>query len=253
MTESIKINNPGGMIAPLQNVGLFNELLERVMNRPIHLPGLATFHGPSGYGKTLSATYGAHKHKAYYIQVGESWNRMKFLNALITQLGGTIHGTIPDKVDQIIDILIDIDRPLIIDEFDYVVKKNFVELVREIHDKTNAPIILIGEERLPIKLQKWERFHNRILDWVPAQPISLEEMNVLASFNVRQVEVAPDLLAHVHRVIEGRVRRACVNLAYIEDEARKKGLSKISLKDWGDRPLFIGKASARTNGRGGRV
>lgn len=243
MTEKTTQNK--GMIAPLQNVALFNELLERVMNRPINLPGLATFHGPSGYGKSLSATSGAHKYRAYYVEVGSSWTRRKFLDALITELGGVIFGTIPDKVDQIIEILIDIDRPLIIDEFDFVVEKNFVELVREIHDKSHAPIVLIGEERLPIKLQKWERFHNRILDWVAAQPLNLEEMNILAKYNSKSVEISFDLLAHVHRVCEGRVRRACVNIALIEGEARKTGLSKINLKEWADRPLYIGKASNR--------
>ena len=36
-----------------------------------------------------------------------------------------------------------------------------------------AAIVLIGEELLPQKLQAWERFHGRILDWVAAEPGSI--------------------------------------------------------------------------------
>ena len=243
MTETIQ--NSNGIIAPIQNVGLFNELLDRVMNRPIHLPGMAIFHGYSGLGKSFSATFGAHKHNAHYVEVGCSWTRKKFLEAVLKELGGQVTGTIPDMVDQIIDILIDIDRPLIIDEFDHIVDKGFVDLVREIHDSTRAPIILIGEERLPQKLTKWERFHNRILDWVPAQPLLREEMNMLARQQCRSCEIADDLLDLVFKVIEGRVRRACVNLALIEEYARKMGKQTMTLADWGDNKLFVGKAPMR--------
>ena len=54
-------------IAPLKNVTLMNALVERVMNRSPGLPGMATFHGFSGYGKTSAATYVAAKHRCYHI------------------------------------------------------------------------------------------------------------------------------------------------------------------------------------------
>jgi len=241
-----------GMIAPLHNVALFNELLDRLMNRQAHLPGIATFHGPSGYGKTFSATFGAHKFRAYYIEVGDSWTRKTFLEKLITEMGEKAYGTIPNMVDQVVDILIGIDRPIILDEFDIVVRKNYVELIREIYNRTHAPIVLIGEERLPMMLQKWERFHNRILDWVPAQPLTREEMRTLSHFYA-EVEIADDLLDHVFDVIEGRARRACVNIARINEWARQQGLNKITLKDWGNRPVFIGKAAGRASLSRGRV
>tara|TARA_R110002072_G_scaffold302699_1_gene487410 strand:+ start:5260 stop:6003 length:744 start_codon:yes stop_codon:yes gene_type:complete len=243
MTESKSLNK--GMIAPLPNVALFAELLDRVMNRSIHLPGLAIFYGFSGFGKTWAATYGAHAFRAYYVEAGFSWTRKKFLQAILVELGAQPDGTIPDMVDQLIDVLAKIDRPLIIDEFDYIVEKNYVELIREIHDKSQAPIILIGEERLPKKLVKWERFHNRILDWVPAQPLAVSDMRVLADHADTDVHIKDDLLKHVHGLINGRTRRAAVNIALIAEKAKLRGLTEISLTEWDDEPLYIGEASAR--------
>lgn len=233
-------------IAPLNNVALFNELVERVVNRPRHLPGMASFHGFSGYGKTFSATYAANKYRAYYVEVGESWTKAKFCRALLTELGADTRGTIADMVDRIIEHLVINERPVIIDEFDHVVARRYHETIREIHDKTGAPIILIGEELLPNKLATTsERFHNRMLDWVPAQPADADDARALARLYCPGLEIADDLLELITRRSEGRVRRICVNLERVRETAGLEGLERIDLATWGDRPLFSGKPPAR--------
>lgn len=229
-----------GTIAPLTNVALFTELVSRVMNRPRHLPGMATFHGPSGYGKTFSATYAANKHRAFYLEVGESWTKAKFCRALLTELGVQPKGTIADMVDRIIEALVTTDRPLIIDEFDHVVRRRYHETVREIHDKTGAPIVLIGEELLPGELVPFERFHNRMLDWVPAQPAGLDDATALARLYCPEVEIAEDLLARLLERSDGRVRRIATNLERVRELAAAEALETIDLAVWGDRPLFSG-------------
>ena len=50
-------------------------------------------------------------------------------------------------------------KVLIIDEFDYCVdSKGLMSLTRDIYDSAESPIVLIGEERLPSKLAREERF-----------------------------------------------------------------------------------------------
>lgn len=131
-------------IAPLTNVTLFSELVERVSSRHKHLPAIGAWYGWSGLGKTFSATYGAHQFRAYYIEIGSTWTLAKFCQALLTELGIPPKGTIAAMVDAAIAALAETTRPLIIDEFDHVVRRNYVEAIREIHDKSGAPIILIG-------------------------------------------------------------------------------------------------------------
>ena len=243
MSENIIKNK--GRNTPLANLGLFSALVESVMSRRRGLSGLALFYGHSGYGKSISAVYAANKYHAYYIEAGSSWTRKSFLEVFLRELGGDVKGSIPQMMEQIIDLAISLDRPIIIDEFDYIIDKNMIELVREIHDKTHAPIILIGEERLPKKLEKHERFHNRILYWQAAQPLSLEEMPMLAAIYAPNVEIADDLLRHIYRLTDKRVRRAVNNLDLVRQQAITQGLTKISLKDWGDRRLFTGQAPRR--------
>lgn len=236
-----------GTIAPLRNVALFIELVDRVMNRPAHLPGMATFHGFSGYGKTFSATYAANKWRARYIEVGASWTRKKMCEALLVELGETVKGTISSMVDTIIEALAIANVPLIIDEFDHVVSmgEKAVNLVREIHDKSEASIILIGEENLPNTLSRWERMHNRMLDWVPAQPADADDTAHLARLYCPDLEIAPDLLGRIADKSAGRVRRICVNLERVREHARMNGLDSIGLAEWGDQSLFTGKPPVR--------
>lgn len=237
-----KIN---GTIAPLGNVARFTSLLERVMNRPEHLPGMATFYGPSGFGKTFSATYGAHRYQAYYVEVGESWTKKRFLQAILVEIGLPTNGNIPDLVDRIIEALAIDNRPLIVDEFDHVIKRNYIETVREIHDKAAAPIILIGEELMPSRLSSLsERFHNRILDQCPAQPCDLSDVRQLARLWCPQMDIADDLLQRILDLSHGRVRRVCVNLDQVREAVAVEGLPSIDLQGWGNRPLFTGAPPA---------
>lgn len=237
--------NHHSTIAPLKNVSAFSELMDRVMNRPAHLPGMATFHGYSGYGKSWSATYAANKYKAICIEAGESWSRGKFCDVLLHELGIQPKGTIANKVDKIIEGLILSGKPVIIDEFDFIVQKRFVELVREIHDNSDCPMILIGEELLPDKLMEWERFHNRVMDWIPAQPADLDDVCHLAKLYCPNVEISQPLLEHILKISQGRVRRVCVNLGHIHEFARTEGAGLVNMNHATSLRLTSGKPPQR--------
>lgn len=244
MQKSVPSVNTTAMLA---NVSLFSELALRVMNRKPHLPGIGVFHGFSGYGKTCAATFAAHKTRAFYLEAGESWTKAKFCRQLLIELGVEPKGTIADMVERAIEALaMTPGRPLIVDEFDHVVKRGYLETVREIHDKSGTPIVVIGEELLPSKIaQVSERFHNRVLDWVPAQPADAEDAAALAALYHPKIAIGRDLLEHIVGKSNGRPRRICVNLEKIQDFADIQGLETVGLKEWGDRPLFTGTAPSR--------
>ncbi len=231
--------------APLANVSLFAELLERLLGRHRNLPGMAVWYGPSGYGKTRAAVYGANRFRATYIECGATWTQAKFCRALLTQLGLPATGVVADMVERIIDALKGARRPLIIDEFDHVVARKYVDLIREIHDKSNAAIVLIGEEMLPHKLKPSERFHNRILDWCPAQPCDGRDAGILVDVFAAGIRVAPDLLALIVKESGGRPRRIAVNLDRVREYCELEGLDAIDAARWGKRPLFSGEPPAR--------
>ena len=142
MAEEQRLYNS---VAPLRNVSALVSLIEKVKSRTIGLPGLATFHGPSGYGKSTAAVYAANHFDTYQIQLKSCWTGKKMCAAILQEMGIPAKKTIADMVDQIAQELTFSDRPLLIDEADVLVKRNMIELVRDIYESSHTPVILIGE------------------------------------------------------------------------------------------------------------
>jgi len=167
------------------------------------------------------------------------------LAAILKYMGVSPASTIYEMADQVCEQLANSNKPLIIDELDHLVHKNAVEIIRDIYEGSGAAILLIGEERLPEKLKRWERFHGRVLDWVPAQPSDLADSRHLARLYCREVAISDDLLDAVHKASRGSARRICVNLERVQDEAIGQGLAEINLVDWAQREFFTGDAPVR--------
>lgn len=231
--------------APLQNVMLCTRLLEQAMNRPAHLPGMVTFFGPSGWGKSFAAAYAANKYRAYYVECKSIWTKKSLLGAILKEMGIEPAKTSADMVEQISQQLALSGLPLIIDEMDHIVEKKAVEVIRDIYEGSSAPILMIGEENIDTKLLKWERFHNRMLAWQGAQPADLEDTRQLARLYCPDITIADDLLERIQRESMGVARRICVNLNQVQQAAYSEGTDEIDAKLWGNRSLYTGNAPRR--------
>lgn len=235
-------------VAPLTNVALADRVMTQLIDRPSHLPGMAAFFGPSGYGKTIAAGYVATKHRAYYIECKSTWTKKAILLAILKEMGVVPAKTIYDMVDQVAEQLVLSQRPLLIDEMDHIVEKKAVELIRDIYEASNAPIMMVGEEQFPAKLRRWERFHNRILNWQQAQPSDLDDARELARLYVTgpsQIVIQDDLLEDVLRKSRNAARRIVVNLELIRNTALRQGWDSVDLQNWGNNELYTGEAPAR--------
>jgi len=232
-------------IADLANVSLCLVALDKALTRPLHLPGLVVFFGPSGIGKSFAATYAANQYQAYYVECKSSWTRKALLVAILESMGVSPARSLPAMTEQACEQLALSGKPLIIDEMDHIVEKKAVEIIRDLYEGSQGTILMIGEERLPGKLKMWERFHNRVLEWVPAQLADLSDCRALATLYCPDVALAEDLLAEITKKSKGCVRRICVNLEQVRRVAVDAGVDGLSLSDWGQRGFYTGEAPTR--------
>lgn len=244
MSEAKNPVNLGGK-APLANVGLTVSALQGAMTRPAHLPGIVVLYGPSGLGKSTAAAVAAMQLQAYYIQAKSSWTRKAVYQSILKVMGVVPARTIYDMEDQAAAQLAASGRPLIVDECDHLVAKSSIEIVRDIYEASGAAILLIGEEHLPAGLARWERIHNRVLEWVPAQYATMDDARALRDLYCDRVTVEDDLLETIHEVSRGVARRICVNLERVQQIGLGLGKKAMSLADWGKRPLYTGEAPVR--------
>ena len=230
MSNHIQVNRP----APLKNVAAFSTLIAKVVERKRHLPGMAVFSGPSGYGKSRSATYGAVAYRAAYVECDQFTTAKSLLTLILKDLGvERPRGTTPDLIDQAVMIMAgDVCRPLIVDEAHHIAAKRFVDVLRTLHDKSGAPVVLIGEETLPKQLEAFERVHNRMLTWVQAMPCDAEDFGILAKTVCPNVRLASDLVTEILRETRGNTRRIIVNLDEAEQRANRLGTDLVDLKNF---------------------
>lgn len=237
-----------GQPAILKNVAAMLTLIETLRQRPQMSSGFGVFSGPSGFGKTVASTYAQNHEDCVYVEVREFWTRKSFCEAVLRELGRKPKGTIAQMMEEIVYVLgSDIGRAVILDEADKLVDKGMIELARDIQEMTNAPVILVGEEKLPQKLKAFERVDNRVLDWVLAQPCDVEDARVLARMIVPGVEIDDPLLAKICRDTGGRTRRVSNTLFEVANWARKQGEKTLTLATYRGR-IFTGEAPVRRAG-----
>lgn len=209
-------------------------------------PRIGVLHGPSGYGKTVSMGFTAQRADAAYLEAKSVWTQRSLLLAIAEELGiRNLAKTAPELLNQIIEQLNREPRGLIIDEADHIVRKQHIEILRDIHDATRVPVLLVGEEALPEKLKRWERFHNRILVATPAQPATEEDARKLRDHYCPRVVMADDLVKQIVLSCRGVTRRIVVCLKNAERIAAEAGATEIDLSWWGSRPFANGELQVR--------
>jgi SpoVK/Ycf46/Vps4 family AAA+-type ATPase len=200
------------------------------------------FYGPSGFGKTVACSHVAAVTDAAYVEAKSVWTGKTFLEKLAIELG-VIHlkKTASGIMDQIVEAVAQRPCPIIIDEMDHLVKKQSVELIRDIYEGTGVPIMMVGEEALPAKLKEWERFDNRILRAEAAMPSTLEDGRLLRDLYVRKVAMADDLVDMFTEQCGGVTRRIVANLQEAQRVAIDElGRMEIDRKSWANRPVLTG-------------
>lgn len=236
---------PVNTVANLPNVQLCMTLMQRLISRDLRLPGMGVFYGPSGFGKSTAASYIRNKLDAYYIECKDSWTKKALHVEILKEMGIRPEGSTYDMYVQICENLANTEKALIVDEMDVLVEKKAIEAIRSIYEGSQAPVLLIGEEQLPKKLEKWEKFHGRILDWVGAEPIRIEDAVLLSSFYCPNVEVSEDLFLAVFNKGRGSARRMSTNFANIARKAKRLGIDSIGFKEFPETDLYIGRATTR--------
>ena len=230
----------GASVAPLKNVMLFSGLLKALADRHHDLPGFGVFFGPAGLGKTMASIYSANKSRAHVVECDYTWTQKAFCEAVMAEIGILAKGAptrmpIYRAVGEIGDYFAENpDRPLIIDEADFLVRRKMIELVRAIYKycaPAGASIVLIGEETMPKALRLWERFDSRILMRIMAVPLDLDDFRKLAAMICPQLSFSDDALKKLCGQAGGSARRAVTRLHGVLEQARENGLDAIGMAE----------------------
>ena len=241
-------------IVPVKNVARLSQASRALLARPPGAPGIGLVEGETGYGKSTAIAWLSNQSPSVYVRALACWSPAVMLESLCDELRVPGTGSNGKLVKRIVEALARGQQAVYIDEADYIVRSTrMVETLRDIHDLTSVPVILIGMAGIDQKLAHLKQLTGRIAQHVRFEALDLEDASLLAR-ELCEIPIKPDLMQRIHSDSRGSARLIVVALGRIEQLAKSKGLREIGLADWGGkREFFTGDAPAGDANRTGGI
>ncbi len=191
-------------------------------------PAMLMTYGEPGTGKTKAARSLYAEHGGIYLRAMEGMTQNAFLQALCFEVDGTMpHGSAKSK-QAILSQLIDAPRPIFVDEADRL-HVGRLEDLRDIHDITGSPIVLIGEMGLPTRVRARERINDRIpaAFRVHFDAINTQDILVFAKA-AADLTLTPEAASLLCTVTKGNFRRVYNAVLSLEGAAKAANSNDIN-------------------------
>lgn len=208
-------------------VQAFREAASVVADTVKGQPGLMVVWGYAGRGKTECAREYAVRTDAVYVRVYEDWTPRAMLSKICFELNGMQ----PHRVDMAKKAIVEeLDRspqPILIDEADRLSIGN-IEHLRDIHDDTGAPIVLIGEPSIYGRLTARRRIWERVTRSVEFGPVKTEDVMIFG-LKACDLKIDPEAATNLVRRCEGSFRLLYHLMVDLDRKARANSITNITL------------------------
>ena len=145
-----------------KNVKKFVALMEEVKQLPANIPKIVLVFGEYGLGKSETIKWWTFKNDCIYVRANQGMTSRWLLSEIAEELGKEAFWHIQDTFNLVEQKLKQNPKPLIIDEVDYLVTNNVIEILRDLHDRTGCPMILVGMVNIDKKLSRYPHLKDRI-------------------------------------------------------------------------------------------
>jgi DNA transposition AAA+ family ATPase len=206
----------------------FREAVSVVADTRKGQPGLMLAWGLAGRGKTMAAKeYTVQSENAIYVRVHENWTPRAMLAGICHELNGMQPARVELAKQIIIEELDRSPRIILIDEADRLMIGN-IEHLRDIHDETGAPIVLIGEPSIYGRVTARRRIWERVTRVVEFGAVKTEDV-VIFGMKACDLKIAPDAALALVKNCEGSFRLLYHIMIELERSARANKVTDITL------------------------
>lgn len=212
------------------NVQAFVSTAHNLERRTAGVPGLALVHGSRGLGKTRTAIWHAAQNGAVYLRSKSVWSPSWMLEELAVELGVVPAKRKKELFTSVENTLKEHPRLVIIDEAN-VPSTACLDCIRDLHDLTEAPMLLIGHEGIVDRLKRMGPFFDRFLYITEFKPLRVADLQRFAGACL-DIPVDDEALEEVVRVTAGNFRKSVVLLTGMENRAtlnRSKVVTKAHI------------------------
>lgn len=213
-----------------QSVTRFREAIAIVEDVEKGQPGLMLVHGRAGRGKTeCCRQYSVPNKHVLLLRVMQDWTPRAMLSELCRQINGMEPHSV-ERAKRVVCEEVELNmRTIIVDEADRLKNVGMIEHFRDIHDKTGAPVVFVGEQRLYSMISEWRRLWSRVTQVVGFEPVGPEDI-ILFGLKAADLKIEPPAAQRIAARSNGDFRLIWQDVRVLETMARANKIDGITLK-----------------------
>ena len=209
------------------NVKNFIGLVENLLNKPKNIPKMGLIHGESGLGKSQTALWLACKYDAIYLRATNLMTGRWLLEEIAKEMDEIPRYLTSDNFNLIVQKLKQKPQIIIVDEIDYLMNNlKTIEILRDIHDETDCPIIFVGMGLAHKKLERYKHLFDRFSEVVKFETFGVNDLSQIVS-QLSEVTFTPDAVEYIHTKYN-RFRQIVQLINQMETFAKDNNLTEIT-------------------------
>lgn len=174
-----------------KNVKRFVALMDELQKLPPNIPKLALVYGDHGLGKSQAIQWWADKNDSVYVRATQGMTSRWLLSEIAEELGEDPYWHTQETFELIEKYLRQHPKVIIVDEIDYLIEKHTVETLRDLHDKTACPIVLVGMGTADKKLARYPHLVDRLYKTLKFEQFNAEDIREIIA-NLTEVNFTDD-------------------------------------------------------------
>ena len=209
------------------NVKNFIGLVENLTNKPKNIPKMGLVYGEPGLGKSQTALWLACKYDAIYLRATNLMTGRWLLEEIAKDMDEIPRYLTSDNFNLIVQKLKQKPQLIIVDEIDYLMNNlKTIEILRDIHDETDCPIIFVGMGLAHKKLERYKHLFDRFSEIVKFETFEVNDLSQIVS-QLSEVTFTPDAVEYIHSKFN-RFRQIVQLINQMETFAKDNNLTEIT-------------------------
>lgn len=211
------------------NVKNFIGLVENLQNKPKNIPKMGLVYGEPGLGKSQTALWLACKYDAIYLRATNLMTGRWLLEEIAKEMDEIPRYLTSDNFNLIVLKLKQKPQLIIVDEIDYLMNNlKTIEILRDIHDETNCPIIFVGMGLVHKKLERYKHLYDRFSEIVKFEVFSVGDLKQIFE-QLAEVKITTDSIEYIHRKYN-RFRQIVQLINKLETLTKENNLTEINME-----------------------
>ncbi len=212
-----------------KNVKGFINLIYNLKNKPDNISKIGLVYGNAGLGKTKTAIYLSIQFDTIYVRATNKMTTKWLLEEIAKELDEIPRFYTADIFRQCVNALKTNLKMIIVDEIDYLLADfRTIETLRDLHDETGVPIILVGMQLSKHKLKKHNHLFDRISEIYNFTEFEYSDIKQITE-EISEVDITKEAAHIIHNKAKS-FRKIAEMIDMFEKVGQANGLTQIDEK-----------------------